>query len=199
MTTVRVSASQIQLASLCWRKWAFAYIRGLREPETRALALGTKVHAILEAYLRDGTVPDPNETWSFPGETRTFYPGKIALNMMPAGLFPAPGVGKVEHRFEWHNDGIIWNGLVDWHAFNPTAPPAEFEELPGRADTGLIVVIDHKTSSDPVKWGKTASSVRPMASMLPAGRFSVRRPEVVTSDSASSSDRTPARQAATYS
>ena len=155
MKTVRVSPSQIQLASLCWRKWAFAYILGLRESETWQLALGTFVHSLLEAYLDDGTVPDPNQTWTHEGTPRTFYPGKIALNMMPAGIFPAPGIGHVEHRFEYDDGrGILWNGLLDWHTFNPDAPAAEFESVAGHEERGLIVVIDHKTSSDPRRWGK---------------------------------------------
>jgi hypothetical protein len=136
---VRVSASQVQLASLCWRKWAFAYVYGLREPETWQLALGTLVHAMLQAYLRNGTVPDPNVTWTHPGSPRTFYPGKIALNMMPVGVFPAPGTGHVEHKFEFNDgEGVVWNGLLDWHLAH------NFE----------ITVIDHKTSSDPAQWGK---------------------------------------------
>lgn len=181
MKSVRVSASQIQLASLCWRKWAFAYIEGKREPETRQLALGTRVHFILEAYLKYGKVPDPYETWSFRehlltqmgcgnarerGDARrawdaggedddtTFYPGKIAMNMMPPGVFPAPGEGYVEHEFAWHDRGIVWNGLLDWHDFDPDAEPEEFDNIPGHEKRGRITIVDHKTSSDPAKWGK---------------------------------------------
>lgn len=178
---VRVSPSQIQLYRLCARKWAFAYVLGLREPETRQLALGSHVHSILEAYLLGEAVPDPNETWAFGAHLRaeivngsgsetaeavlavtsardlsaTYYPGKIALNMMPEGLFPAPGIGHVEYDFEFVDRGVVWNGLLDWHTFNETAPtPPEFAGVPGAAERGLIVVIDHKTSSDPAKWGK---------------------------------------------
>ncbi len=179
---MRVSPTQFQLFLLCRRKWAFAYIQGLREPITRQLAFGLAVHALLEAYLRHGAVPDLDSTWTFAlylerelgcgddkradaaqaavdaggmSDTATRYPGKVALSMMPAGVFPAPGVGLVEDRFEFEDRGVVWNGLLDWHTFNPidfVAP--EFEGMPGAAESGLVIVIDHKTSSDPAKWGK---------------------------------------------
>lgn len=58
MGELYVSASEIELFDLCPRKWAFAYIEQKRAPPNDAAALGTRVHAILEKWLRDGAAPD---------------------------------------------------------------------------------------------------------------------------------------------
>jgi len=53
-----VSASEIELYDLCPRKWAFAYIEGKRPPPNESAALGSRVHAILERWLKEGAAPD---------------------------------------------------------------------------------------------------------------------------------------------
>ena len=148
-----VSASQIQKAELCFRKWAFESIWGMREPQGRGAAHGDRVHAIHEGYLREGTAPDPNESWQWdktpPGQTaKTFYPGRVALSMMPAGIYPAPRTGEVEYHFVFKREPLIWyQGLVDWHAYD-------------RASR-FLRVIDHKTSVDPQKYGLVTEAPDP--------------------------------------
>ncbi len=148
-----VSASQIQKAELCFRKWAFESIWGMREPQGRGAAFGDRVHVIHEGYLREGTAPDPDESWQWdktpPGQTvKTFYPGRVALSMMPAGIYPAPRTGEVELHFVFKREPSIWyQGLVDWHAYDRV--------------TRRLRVIDHKTSVDPKKYGLTTEAPDP--------------------------------------
>lgn len=139
LEVVKVSASQLSLFETCMRKWAFKYIEGLGESETFQLALGLRVHAILEDYLRDGTPPNRDETWTYPDHDGTYFPGRIALSMMPADSFPLPGTGHVEHGFEFTVNGVLWNGKLDWHLIGATR----------------VWLTDHKTSVDPAKWGLT--------------------------------------------
>jgi hypothetical protein len=125
----------------------------MREPQGRGAALGDRVHAVHEGYLRDGAAPDPNESWQWdqtpPGQkAKTFYPGRIALSMMPAGIYPAPRTGEVEFQFLFKREPLIWYlGLVDWHAYD-------------RA-TRRLRVMDHKTSADPQKYGLVTEAPDP--------------------------------------
>lgn len=165
-----VSPSQMSVAKACWRKWGFTYILGQREPGGRGAALGGVVHLRHEDYLNGIAVPDPHETWTFRAHLtaelhsgdvkrvaeaedmlrttsansldKTFYPGKVTLNMMPQGVYPAPGEGLVEHHFVYKRTPSIWyQGLIDWHAYDPK--------------TKRLKVMDHKTSSDPKRYGQT--------------------------------------------
>ncbi len=58
--TIRVSNSQISKYMRCQKKWWYSYgPLQLKEPPSKKAAMGTAVHAVLEAYLRDGTpIPD---------------------------------------------------------------------------------------------------------------------------------------------
>lgn len=160
--TVKVSPSQITTFLTCQRKWAWTYIKGFRDPPKQASELGTHVHGILEAYAKDGTPPDPQETWQFEGG-KTFYPGKIALNMITR-VMPPPGVAVTEGGFEFQPgpSDPIFRGFVDLgyeggaHSF-PELDEA-IQNCPG--DNGVLVVVDHKTSSNPKQWGKTEESLR---------------------------------------
>ncbi len=165
-----VSSSQIGTAIDCWRKWGFAAILGQRDPSGRGAAFGGVVHERHEDYLEHGTVPKREETWTFrqyleyEGASsdrkryeaahavlaktskaqldKPMYPGKVALNMMPQGIYPAPGTGEVEKHFILYRDEHIWyQGLMDWHVYD--------------APSRRLKVIDHKTSSGPRKYGLT--------------------------------------------
>ena len=173
-----VSPTQIATAEECWRKWAFTYIRHQREPSGRGAEFGSVVHERHEAYLEHGTAPNPAETWTFRNHLlaaieagggvsdealsalavitrtpkaqldKTMYPGKVMLNMMPKGVYPAPRTGQVEHHFVYKREPFIWyQGLVDWHVYD--------------SRTGRLKVIDHKTSSDPQKYGLVTEAPDP--------------------------------------
>ena len=69
-----VSASQFKTFSRCKRKWFIEKCTDVPRPEpSKAMVLGTAVHAVLEEYLRDGVVPDE--------ETRA---GRIAAAGLPS-------------------------------------------------------------------------------------------------------------------
>lgn len=146
MTIIKVSPSQVETAILCMRRWAFAHICHRWEDASRGTALGLRVHEIHENYLRDGVVPDPGETWIWKNDPKkkTFYPGRIALSMMPRGVYPAPRTGEVELSFTLEIGGVIWTGKIDWH----------------RVESPFsIIIIDHKTSANPLEWAKTSDKL----------------------------------------
>jgi hypothetical protein len=136
----RVSATQVKTFKLCCRKWAWQYIAGHKSPETAAKALGSKTHEILEAYLKGDATPAPDYTWQWQGAGPIKYPGKIALQMINAHL-PQPKKGVTEGRIEFSYNGIHYTVIIDCHYLDRTALGT------------TAVVIDHKTSSDPKKWG----------------------------------------------
>jgi hypothetical protein len=128
----KVSPTQVKAWGECPRKWGFRYLDGIKTPQGAAAALGTEVHGILEDYLTNGKAPDVG--------TKA---GKIAA----AGLEHLPGPGECEFvetqlLFDW--EGILFRGFVDvvWTG----------------AD-GVPVVSDHKTSSDPKKWGLSEAAL----------------------------------------
>ena len=165
---VRISASQVKTFLECPRKWSWERVAGFESPESVGTELGTRVHALLEHYLRDGTPPSYAETWSFhppwehdpptpdhakqldrsrkrDGTPRVYYPGRIALTMLGPHL-PKPGTGTVEGYFEWADTripGTVWTGYKDvsWRDQRQQVPTAN--------------VLDHKTSSDPEVYGLT--------------------------------------------
>jgi hypothetical protein len=57
----RSSPSGIGLTKLCVARAVAHYVWGYEEPENNAMREGTRLHRIVQAYLRDGTVPDNAE------------------------------------------------------------------------------------------------------------------------------------------
>lgn len=96
-----LSASQMGLYDRCPKRWGFVYLEGRREPEHEAAEDGKEVHAMLEAYLRDGVVPDPN--------TRLGATAHEMLRHLPA----RGSVKDVELDFELEVQGIRFRGRVD--------------------------------------------------------------------------------------
>ncbi len=125
-TRWKVSPSQLKVFSACPRKWGFRYIDGLDGGSSKAAELGTRVHTLLEAYLRDGeALPDSRE-------------GKIAA----PGLEFLPGPSEatfVEAKFIFDVEGILFRGIVDL----------------GFEDEAGVWISDHKTSSAPERYGLT--------------------------------------------
>lgn len=115
-----LSASQIDTYRDCPRKWAYQYLESLRAPPRESAALGTRVHEILEAYLRDGSLPDLSE------EYLGNYPGQIAKSGMH--LLPPPGSVDVEQRVNFQTEHSLWQGRID--------------------AVGPDFILDHKTSKD---------------------------------------------------
>ena len=145
-----LSASQIATFTLCPRKWAFDKRDKVPRPDTPSTALGTRVHEILEAWLRDGTPPDLDETFSYenpkrPGEQVVRLPGRIAhegLHLLPAPR--TPGLD-IEGWLSLRTRATVWTGRLDLRYVD--------------AATGEAVVHDHKTTSSPA-YAKTPETLR---------------------------------------
>lgn len=129
----KMSPSQLQTYVDCPRKWAWRYIAKIYPPfDNAAAALGTRVHNLLEKYMKDGIA------WDY-----TTKEGKVAaaaLEHLPA---PSPDA-LTESAFDIPSaDGaIIWNGKID------------FTILAERK------VVDYKTTSNVDAYAKTEANLR---------------------------------------
>jgi hypothetical protein len=132
MGSLFVSASEIELWDLCQRKWAFAYLEGKRPPPNESAALGTRVHAILEKWLRDGTAPD---TWTPEGEIAA-----SGLHLLPPPRTPTL---VTEEQFSFTSRRAWFTGYKDFRY---------------RDATGLLHVGDHKTTKS-ATWMKTTDEI----------------------------------------
>jgi CRISPR/Cas system-associated exonuclease Cas4 (RecB family) len=145
-----LSASQLKSFLLCPRKWAFDKIDKVPRPDTPSTALGTRVHTILEDWLRDGTPPDLSEVYTYenprrPGEQVVRYPGRIAhagLHLLPPPR--APGL-EIEGWLSLRTRATVWSGRLDLRYTDPA--------------TGEAVVHDHKTTSSPA-YAQTPETLR---------------------------------------
>ncbi|WP_163866101.1 PD-(D/E)XK nuclease family protein [Myxococcus eversor] len=128
-----LSVSQLKQFSLCPRRWYFAKVLRLPEPETKAQALGVEGHAQLEHYLRTGE--------------------DVLGDVARAGrhLLPAPGADLlVEESFGTPSplsaDGVPFIGHID--LINPR-----------RLAEGVLRVTDHKFSSNVARYGATPTQL----------------------------------------
>jgi len=128
-----MSASQLNVWHECQRKWAWKYVAKLRPEAHKSAALGVKVHAQLERYLKTGEMPD-------------FVADSEAGNIAASGLhhLPKPGAPglEIEQHFKFQSPatGIWYRGFID--------------VLKAPGEDGIPDVLDHKTTGD-VKWAKT--------------------------------------------
>lgn len=132
MGSLFVSASEIEQFDLCQRRWAFIYIEQKRPPANESAALGTRVHKILEQWLKDGTAPD----------TLTDE-GAIAASGLH--LLPPPRTP----------------GLVTEEQFSFTSRRAwftGFKDFRYRDANGLLRVGDHKTTKS-FTWAKSLEDI----------------------------------------
>jgi hypothetical protein len=132
MGALFVSASEIETYDLCNRRWAFIYIEGKRPPPNDSAALGTRVHAILEKWLRDGTAPD---TWTPEGEIAA-----SGLHLLPAPKTPTL---VTEEEFRFTSRRAWYLGYKDFRY---------------RDASGLLHVGDHKTTKSMV-WAKSTDEI----------------------------------------
>jgi hypothetical protein len=140
MKPVFISPTQIDMFLSCPRNWAWFYIAKVPKVDTAATAVGSRVHDILEQYAKDGTPPDVNKVWQFEDKGKFYRPGQIAMNMIGPG-FPQPGTAEAEGKFNWNiEDGLIITGKIDLNWYD--------------REGHTVFLMDHKTSSNPPKWGK---------------------------------------------
>jgi len=113
MNNIRLttSATQIDQWLMCKRKWVAAYLLGIKQPQTEAMAFGEVGHKYLEVYNRTGKVPDENKPWQFTKESPIRYPGKSAKKALK--YIPSPHTGRPEHGFKFVIKGIEFIGYID--------------------------------------------------------------------------------------
>ena len=132
-----VSASQIKRWKECPRAWGFEYLKGLRPPPSKAAALGSAVHRLLELHFK-------GEPWPEDADAKV---AKLAQAVIDSGTLPSPGVfvdpENVERPFMLRTGPIQIRGFID--LIVPRARPP--------------MVADHKTSSDPAKYGLTPETL----------------------------------------
>ncbi len=125
----RASPSSVESYHGCPRKWASRALGGVKK-ETDAQRFGTKLHEIAEKFLLTRETPD--QTCK---EGRLFNEG---IPFLPKRkLLDSEIEGEVNFVFE----GVPWIGYYDWKLF------AERE------------IGDHKSSSDPKRWGLTSADL----------------------------------------
>ena len=133
-----LSASQIGTYIDCKRKWGWRYLTGYKDPPAASAQVGSRTHELLELYLTHGTPPNYKEVLELvnaKGEKKTYEPGRIAEAFLP--FLPAPGPHlDIEAEF-WH---AYYYGKVD---------------VAYLSETGVPVVMDHKTTSNIKLYAKT--------------------------------------------
>ena len=140
-----VSASQFKTFSMCKRKWYIEKCTDAPKPEpSKAVVLGSDVHAVLEAYLRDGVEPDE--------ETRA---GRIASSGLH--LLPEDGVLEIETEIKLQDIEPPLLGYID--VLDLTEP-------------WMPVVIDHKTTSS-WDWTKTEEELKSDPQMIAYARYAL--------------------------
>jgi len=133
------SATQVDTFRLCKRKWAWRYLDGIESEPHASAQLGTEVHAQLEGWLREGKMLDMS--------TRA---GLIAMSSLH--LLPSPKSCDVERPFLIELFGFRFRGFKDFER------GPEIHRSNGTWISGFVG--DHKTSTDPSKWGKSADDLR---------------------------------------
>ena len=129
---IRLSASQLNTAQQCLRKWGFAYLDKVKGPSTAAQTLGKRLHTIAEEWLQTGKPPKPCPI----------------SRMFTVGIKHLPRPGKhllVEHEFLFQDEKskkLFWKGFID--CVNPEASPP--------------LIIDHK-STKALRWMKTPADL----------------------------------------
>lgn len=156
---MHISTSQIKTFKICRRQWAWRYIDHLPSVEHAATAFGTYTHSLLEDFGTSGKVPDTKEIWRFHGQGRAYYPGKTALQMID-GLQNIISIEMLRGRGNFERKFAVGRKVLAKHGIDVP----EDVELVGIIDISILLswgllIIDHKTSSDPIKWGLTVDDL----------------------------------------
>jgi hypothetical protein len=158
---IRISASQIENYLRCRRYWAWKYIDKVPSKPSEATEFGSHVHALCEKFCADGTSPDPKKIWRYTPTSTARYPGKVALQLI-AGLGSIMPLDVIRERGTYERGFEI--PAEEINKYYNTEIPSDVT-LVGFIDIAIdlgdsIAVIDHKTSSDPQKWGKSAEDLQ---------------------------------------
>lgn len=130
------SATQLSMFHGCPRKWFFKYLLGYPTPTSAAAKLGKELHAEVERYYEDGTIP-PSER------------GKLLIANLPEPSDFTHQEGKILFPVR-DKSGPWFTGYIDLLANEPSE---------------LVEIIDHKTTSD-LKWAKSEWELRSDVQMM---------------------------------
>ena len=153
---INLSPSSYDTWTACERSWFYSYVMRLETPSKPSAIIGTKVHAHLERWVRDGVEPEPKEAEVFDPVKRRFVKRlvdqtqtnewKMAQALMPYLPEVVPGVGVVGNwRTEVKLDGVPCGDL----------PFKGFVDLSNTEDFDRWKIDDYKTtSSTSFRWSK---------------------------------------------
>ena len=139
-----ISPSQLRKWRSCPRSWGIEKLCGVKSAPSQSLIVGTKVHEHLENFITSRAVPPTGHLINDPEKRKEPKdPGTLARLALPI-LRELPKDTRVEEDCRFEADGISWFGRVD---------------LQYTTSHGTPVVWDHKTSTDPRKWGLTSKTL----------------------------------------
>ena len=153
---INLSPSSYDTWTACERSWFYSYVMRLESPPKPSALIGTRVHAHLERWVRDGLEPEPKEAEVFDPVKRRFVKRlvdqtqtnewKMAQALMPYLPEVTPGVGVVGNwRTEVKLDGVPCGDL----------PFKGFVDLSNTEDFDRWKIDDYKTtSSTSFRWSK---------------------------------------------
>jgi len=131
-----VSPSQIKTWRDCPRKWGFEKLDGLRGDPGQGAIIGGAVHKVLEAYFRGEPLPNYSQ------RVLKIARAMIDHYTMRGWTAPLPG-SCIEREFWLLRDGWLYHGLKDINIRR----------------AGRRLIVDHKTSSNPRKYGLTDATL----------------------------------------
>lgn len=141
------SPTQISTFLECPRKWAWRRIAHVVTPQNASAFLGSRVHEVLEDYLREGKRPD-------------FVKDRVVADIATSGLHflpepKTPGmVLEEEFRFQSPRTSFVYHGYKDVSL--PPGVPVPALGFDGQAP----IVIDHKSTKSIGKWAKSTDDLR---------------------------------------
>jgi PD-(D/E)XK nuclease superfamily len=103
-----ISPSQIATWRLCHRKWGFTYLGGERPPASKAMLIGTALHAKAETILTEGGLPDFSFASDAEQEAARLLPA--ILDYLPLNQYETFSEQKVECMIQ----GVHFGGRFDW-------------------------------------------------------------------------------------
>lgn len=127
------SPTQISEYLECERKWAWRRIAHIKVAPKPSAALGTRVHSVLEQYLRDGVRPD------FVKDREAAEIASSGLHFLPEPKTPGMLLER-EFRFQSPRTSFVYGGLKDVE-IKPGVVLSNLE-----FDGAAPIVIDHKTT-----------------------------------------------------
>ena len=176
-----VQAFDTRTPAGCERRWAFRYLFGKKEPETGPMRRGTEAAKMLENYLTQKANPAALPAFLLAGVKFLPKPGPDLVVEEPLGGKNVFGkyrieeavakreAGKVIDDFPLQACGIPFVGAADFRhsrgEFVDTNGDLQEEEF----SLNIEEIVDHKSTSNIAKYGKTAEYLETDVQMVGYG------------------------------